>query len=151
RAFGILTIDFAKKTESDEKENRNEENAVARQLIYNHLAWLTALRFQLREPRGWETMSNPANAEYLRKYYRIEELDQNLPDKLRQYLTEEDCQYIAGKKNRATQILHLQAKKINELAAKQLIDYPPAMQMQRILTELYRHQGACERIKNFPY
>jgi ion channel-forming bestrophin family protein len=151
RSLGTLAIDFLKEPQEDQRENRNAENSIARQLINNHLAWLTALRFQLREPRDWETMSKPANAEYRKKYYEVEELDLNVLDKLRQYMSEEDLKYIAGKKNRAAQILHLQAKMIGELMKKQSIDFSPAMQMQKILVDLYRQQGACERIKNFSY
>src|SRR5689334_5275271 len=46
---------------------------VARQLLYRHLAWLTALRFSLRRPMPWETMSRGANREYRRRYYHIAE------------------------------------------------------------------------------
>jgi ion channel-forming bestrophin family protein len=150
RAFGVLAADFLKKPESADSETKPGDG-VARQLIYNHLAWLTAIRYQLREPRGWESMSKPANAEYREKYYEIEELDQNVLNKLQQYMSEEDFNYIAAKKNRATQILHLQAKTISELMRTQVIDYSPANQMQKLLMELHRQQSICERIKNFPY
>lgn len=140
RAFGILTIDFVKSSEADRRE-----------LIYNHLAWLTALRFQLREPRTWETMSHPSNAEFRKKYYTVEEHDKKLLDELPKYLSENDFKYIAEKKNRATQILHLQSRKISELIDQQAIDLSTEIQLQSILTEFYRQQGVCERIKNFPY
>lgn len=140
RAFGVLVIDFIKCDPQDKRE-----------LIDNHLAWLTALRFQLREPRGWETMSKPHNAELRKKYFAVEEQDINLLDKLPKYLNEKDFVYISGKKNRATQILHLQAKKISELAAQDSVDLATKMRLQESLVEFYRQQGVCERIKNFPY
>ena len=31
-------------------------------LIYRHLAWLTALRYHMRERRAWESVSKPQNA-----------------------------------------------------------------------------------------
>jgi ion channel-forming bestrophin family protein len=149
RAIGVLAVDFLNKQENPAGEN--VADPVTRRVIYNHLAWVTALRFQLREPRGWESMAKRANAEYRAKYYQVEELDQNLLEKLRQLLSEEDFNYVVTKKNRATQILHLQAGNISELMRKQLVDYSPAMQMQKLLMELFRQQSICERIKNFPY
>lgn len=91
RAFGVTAIDFVKGSDADRRE-----------LIYNHIAWLTALRFQLREPRTWETMSRPANAEYRKKYFHVEEQDKKSLDELPRYLSETDFRYIAEKKNRAT-------------------------------------------------
>lgn len=147
RAWGILSIDFVKKTKISEAGKQTD----SQELIYTHLAWVTALRFQLREPRGWESMSKTANIEYRKKYYEVEELEKNLLDELPKYLSKEDFEYIREKKNRAAQILHLQAKKVNDLTEKKLIDVPAQIQFQNMLVELYRRQGICERIKNFPY
>ena len=147
RTWGILAIDFVKKTELDEASLQR----IVRELIYNHLAWITALRFQLRESRGWETVSRPANVEYRQTHFEIEELKKKLLDELPKYLSEADFAYIKVKKNRAVQILHLQASKISELAEKGLIDIPTQTHFQNILIELYSQQGVCERIKNFPY
>ena len=147
RTWGILVIDFIKKTELDEVSRQK----IVRQLIYNHLAWITALRFQLREPRDWETVSRPANVEYRKTHFEIEELKNTLLDELPKYLTGEDFLRIKEKKNRAVQILHLQASKISELAEKGLLDIPTHTHFQNILVELYTQQGICERIKNFPY
>lgn len=127
----------------------NSENQ--RELIKTHLAWVTALRFQLREPRSWETMSKPHNAEFRKKYFEVAELDTKLLDELPKYLHNKDFAYIAEKKNRATQILGLQAEKIKQILDKGEIDVQTELQFQNILVELYRQQGVCERIKNFPY
>ena len=49
RAWGIMSRDFL-----DNKERSKE-------LIYRHFAWLTALRYQLRASRAWETAGKPYN------------------------------------------------------------------------------------------
>ncbi|MGH7306068.1 MAG: bestrophin family protein [Candidatus Rokuibacteriota bacterium] len=64
RAWGIMSRDFL-----DDAEQSKE-------LVYRHLAWLTALRYQLREHRAWETTSKAHNAEYAR-YYSIPEIQQS--------------------------------------------------------------------------
>src|SRR5688500_3917182 len=59
RAWGTMCRDFV--------NNPNK----SRELIYRHLAWLTALRHQMRESRPWEAASR-SNVEY-RKFYSIPE------------------------------------------------------------------------------
>lgn len=140
RAFGMLVVNFAKVSDEEKRE-----------IINSHLAWLTALRFQMREPRGWESNTRDANVEYRQSHYEVEEQNKKLLDELPKYLSEANFKYIAEKKNRATQILNLQSKKINELTENAQIDFPTEMQFQNLLVEFYRQQGVCERIKNFPY
>ncbi len=147
RAWGMIVKNFV----ASDQLSASELAELRRQLIYTHLAWVTALRFQLREPRDWETATKSYNAEYRRKYFVVEELDQKLLDVLPAYLTHEDFACIAPKKNRAAQLLSLQATKVKTLLDKGLIDLATEMQLQSLLVELYRQQGVCERIKNFPY
>ncbi|RZK67019.1 MAG: multidrug transporter, partial [Pedobacter sp.] len=60
RAFGVMIRDFL------ESKDKSIEVKV---IFYRHFAWLTALRFQLREPRAWENMDDPRNVEYSRNYH----------------------------------------------------------------------------------
>ncbi len=139
RTWGIMSLDFVN-TDKSEKEK----------LIYRHCAWLTALRFQLRKPQSWENANKPYNIEY-RNYFNVPEWDGNLEEELKKYLSEEDCNYILSKKNRATQLITLQSKHLKELRAHGQIEHYEYVEMERRLAELYDHQGKCERIKNFPY
>ena len=61
----------------------------SKELVYRHLAWLTALRYQLRENRAWETTSKAYNAEYM-KYYSIPEMQTTLETELAKYLPDAD-------------------------------------------------------------
>src|SRR4030095_7315135 len=49
-----------------------EDPARAREIIYRHLAWLTALRYQLRAGRSWESLNKSYNREY-KQFYNIPE------------------------------------------------------------------------------
>ena len=40
----------------------------AKLLIYRHLAWLTAMRYQMRESRAWEAVNRTNNTEYREKF-----------------------------------------------------------------------------------
>jgi len=108
------------------------------------------LRFQLREPRTWENMAKNYNSEYSR-LYKIEERETKLEDELKKYLSREELEYILSKKNKATQIIALQSKKIKELSEEGKIENFRYIEISKRLADLYDQQGKCERIKNFPY
>jgi ion channel-forming bestrophin family protein len=120
------------------------------QLIYRHIAWLTALRFQLREPRKWETTERRYNKEYQR-FYSIPERHSSLEDELKPLLHEDDLNYILQKKNRATQLIAQQSQQLKELKAAGAIEPLNYVELENQLVLLLEHQGRCERIKNFPY
>jgi ion channel-forming bestrophin family protein len=138
RAWGIMSRDFL----NDKKQSR--------ELVYRHFAWLTALRYQLRASKNWETINKPYNAEY-KKYYSIPENETPLEEELRKYISDEELKYIMTANNRAGQLLSLQAKSVKELYSKGTIDGLKFSDMHKAVREFYDHQGRSERIKNFPY
>lgn len=141
RAFGVKVRDFLGGKESNEI-----------QLIYNrHYAWLTFLRYQLREPRKWETLDEARYKEYLKNVYKIPERELPLEDAIKDFFSEDEKSYILSKKNRATQTLALQSKTINELHRLGKLSDFQQIQLQRNIDGFYDQQGKAERIKNFPY
>jgi putative membrane protein len=129
-----------------------ERKLISKELIYRHVAWLTALRYQLREPRAWETMAQPHNVEFRRTHFKIAECNVDaMHTTLRQHLADSEVDYIMGKKNKATQIISLQSKQLRELSEQGLIENYRYVEMERMLVDFYEQQGKCERIKNYPY
>ncbi len=132
------------------RDTVNCDKAEVQTLVYRHLAWLTALRYQMREPRVWENMHLKSNAEYAR-FYKVPEHEIPLQDELKKYLSSDELSYILKKKNRATQIISLQSKHLKQLKEKGKLSEFDFIELERMLTTLYDHQGRSERIKNFPY
>ena len=145
RSFGILVRDFIRATETEQAQ------LLHREIFYRHFAWLTALRFQLRETKSWENIKTKSyNREYL-KHYKVPEWESSLEKELKPFLSEEERRYILATKNRATQVIALQSaqfKKLNEEGKISDFNYAA---LENQLKELYDQQGKCERIKNFPY
>jgi ion channel-forming bestrophin family protein len=140
RAFGVMVRDFSPPALQNDVKT----------IFYRHFAWLTALRYQLREPRIWENADDPSNVEY-RQYYSVPERETKLEDELKKYLSDAEFGYVLGKKNRATQIMALQSKHLNSLANAGKISEFQQSQLQAAITAFYDNQGKAERIKNFPY
>lgn len=150
RTWGIMVKDFVTNRHAVDPLPEQALKEIHRQLIYRHMAWLTALRFQLREPRNWENLVKNYNKEYMR-FYEIPERTYKLEDELTAYLSPEEKAYVLSKKNRATQIISLQSKTLKELIDKGLIEDFRHMELENMLKDFYEQQGKCERIKNFPY
>lgn len=138
RSWGIMVKDFVRDPDAH------------RELIYRHVGWLTALRFQLREPRSWENMNKSYNKEY-RRFYKVAEWESKLDEELKTYLSGEDLAYVLARKNRATHVIGLQSARLRELKDRGAIDPLDYVEMENLLVNLYEQQGKCERIKNFPY
>lgn len=131
--------------------NDQDKHNIRLRLVKRHLAWLTALRFQLREPKSWEAMQQRYNAEIREKHYTIEEYETTITDALKNYLSDDEHAHVSSHLNKAAQILALQAKDLNGLKAQGLIDRYQHVDLQRVIAALYDHQGGSERIKNYPY
>lgn len=141
RSFGMMVNSFLPASDIETRKR----------FIYRHIAWLTALRFQLREERAWETIkSTAANIEYSR-FFQIDEWHSKLEDELKPFLNEQELKDILSKKNRATHIINLQSLELKNQKAAGKIDPLDYVELENQLVQLYEHQGKCERIKNFPY
>jgi putative membrane protein len=138
RFFGTMSRDFI------------NNPGITKELVYRHFAWLTALRYAMRDSRVWETSGNAYNKEY-KGYYIIPEKETPLETELEKYLSAAELKYILTTKNKATQIMSLQSKTINRLFTNKEIDSNQYVEMQRMVKDFYDQQGKSERIKNFPY
>jgi ion channel-forming bestrophin family protein len=126
------------------------DSAQPRALIRRHLAWLTALRYQMRESRAWENSTKAYNREY-RRQYAIAEHDTPLEQELATHLQADELPRILSAKNRAAQIMALQSAALAALARNGQIDSFHHVELQRLVRDFLDHQGRSERIKNFPY
>ncbi|MGB7393283.1 MAG: bestrophin family ion channel [Pricia sp.] len=149
RTWGVMVKDFIIDKDA-EITDRTELKNTHRRIIYRHIAWLTALRFQLRQPKPWENLTKAYAKEY-RKHYSVPEWETELEDEMKPYLSEADLKYVLEKKNRATQLLALQSADLRELRQKKFIEEYPYVTIETVLKDFYTHQGKAERIKNFPY
>jgi putative membrane protein len=138
RAWGIMSRDFFNNPDR------------SRELIYRHLAWLTAMRYQMRAPKPWESTSKPHNREY-QQFYLVPEKQASLESELGKYLSPEELRQILDSSNKAVQIMGRQGTAIRELFASQEIVVLQFVDMQRSIKDLLLQQGRSERIKDFPY
>ncbi|TPM99844.1 bestrophin family ion channel [Mesorhizobium sp. B2-1-3A] len=121
----------------------------ARQLIYRHIAWMTALRFSLRRPMPWESMGKAANIEYRRRY-RIQEDTGSLAGDLQPLLAEQAGKVLESPQP-AIALLEMQSVQVNALLKDAKI--PPQIygELTKLIRDFHDQQARCDRIKNNPY
>jgi putative membrane protein len=151
RAWGIMVKKFISNEAAKEKASDAELASIRKELIFRHIAWLTALRHAMRQERPWEVhLRSRTNREWAERI-GVRERRFSVEEELSPYLSEEELVYIGPKSNKPTQILSLQATELRELNMRGLIKDFHDMEMDRTLVALYALQGQSERIKNFPY
>jgi len=151
RAWGIVVNDFITTDFTDEDVSDAELRAIRKELIFRHIAWLTALRHAMRQPKPWEhVMKHRTNKEWS-EMIGVREHRYPVEEELGPYLSEEELAYVLSKSNMSTQLVSLQSKQLRHLRTRGLIEDFRHMEMENILVELYALQGKSERIKNFPY
>lgn len=150
RAWGFMVLDFVTTKQAKDPVSVDALRTVHARLIHRHLAWLHALRFQLRQPKAWEHMIKVYNREY-RKWYQVDEVENKLDDALSNLIGAEEKRLVLSRSNTAAQLLVLQSKDLRELLDRGLIEDFRHMELEKLLVDLVTQQGKCERIKNFPY
>lgn len=150
RKWGMMVTAYVTNEYTRQSVSSEELKAIHHRLVYRHIAWLTALRHQLRQPREWE-MTDKKYVTENKRLFAVPEHEAALEEDISPYLSAEDKEYVFSKKNRAIHIINIQARELKDLFEKGLIENFRYIELQRVLSDLYEYQGMCERIKNFPY
>jgi len=138
RYWGLISRDFPL------------DRTQATSLVYRHLAWLTALRYQLRTDRIWESVSSRSNSEYSEKF-PVPEKQTPLAQELKKYLADGDLAAVSAMHGKATCLMGAQSEAIRALYAGQQLAVLHHTEMQKTLKDFIDQQSRAERIKNFPY
>lgn len=151
RSFTLMVNDFISNRKAKSPLSDAELFKIRKEIVMRHVAWMTSLRFALRQPKPWEVSKNQkADQEYMSKLV-IREWSNTLEGELKDYVSEEEKKEILSKKNKQTACLNIQSRHLNKLMDDGLIEDFRHMEMQAMMTEFFTLQGKAERIKNFPY
>ena len=141
RTWGALVISYI---ESGDKE---ADHKIHQEMIYRHIAWLNALRVQLRQPTTWAVKES---REVARLHSRHGERSPSW-EETRNFVTPAEYQDLEKRVNVAAHLVKNQAKAISALRRDGSIDGLQELKLQEIVEELYNLQGMSERIKNTPF
>lgn len=154
RTWGMKVQDMVRPLEASTDSNDGERKHIKdlhRTLVGRHIAWLTALRHQLREPRQWESSNESLTGKEWYKSIHIPERKSTFQSDLTSHLPLNEFDYVMSKTNKATTILYLQSRHLRKLKEQGLIWEFAFLSLEDLLEEFVTLQGKSERIKNFPY
>jgi ion channel-forming bestrophin family protein len=151
RSWSLMTRDFINNKHTNHPLSPEELQTIKVGIALRHFAWLTALRYQLREARPWEAIYKKHNQEYKEKWFRVDEHLHSMEKTLATYLKTDELQHVLSHHNKAAAIIGLQSAELAKLMEQGYIEDFRHMELEKILVEFLNQQGVCERIKNFPY
>jgi putative membrane protein len=153
RTWTLMIRDFIDNTHAKNALSTAELKEIKREIIHRHIAWITALRYQLRAEKPWEAhlKTGKENVKFRAHHFIVFENKIPLKQAIEPYISKDEYNEVFAKGNKPSQILGLQSKSLKKLMNQGLIEDFRHMELMNILKEFYTLQGKSERIKNFPY
>lgn len=136
RSWGMMVLDYI-----------DGNDAVKKQLVYRHLAFIHALKNQLRKDTVWQYHGTDRRIVESHSEFRQHHLD----TELKAFLPADEVTEAVKYKNAATHLLKKQSATLRQLYDKGALNDFRFIEMEKLIVELYNQQGACERIKGFPF
>ena len=151
RTWTMMVQDMVTNEHASSPVPEEELKTHIKTLVHRHIAWMTALRYAMREKRTWEVFLEEKTAQNWEKMIYIPERKVALEEALTPYLSKDDYNFVFSKKNKSAAVLTLQSRHLRTLKEKGLIWEFSFLKLESLLEELFNLQGKSERIKNFPY
>jgi ion channel-forming bestrophin family protein len=120
------------------------------ELLYRHLAYINAIRMQLRRKSIWGDTDTVAH-QVVQKESSSQSFLADLEAMLSKFIPSSEANNYLTKRNPAAQILNAQSRRISELANKGIISDMVLRSFMVVIYDLYTNQGSCEGIKSFPF
>jgi len=124
RVFGRLVVTFTDSHRHTPQYQPEAAEAFKRDLIRRHIAWVHALRLQLRDQSEWHAVE--------------------------QFLAEEDAAHLTLHPNKPLYLMKRQGQCIYDAMATGILQGFDSFQLEGQLAALTAHQAVCERIKAIP-
>lgn len=144
RTWGNFVVNYVRP--GDESEEAQQLRAT---LIHRHLAWVNALRLQLRKTSRLMNKPVPTTRRRLRDHAEVMRNDWD--KELSSFLSAEQIAELSGYANAATQLLVQQGQTLAEVLRSEKMDLFHQIAMMEVIKEFYALQGKAERIKNTPF
>ena len=150
RSWAFTARDFVSDLHATGHATETELEAARLELVHRHVAWLDALRFQLRQIKSWEHVGEEYDGR--RKWANVAECGlEKVEDQLARSISQEEIAEVSAMLNPAAHLLSNQSRALARIRANGWIDDFRHMRLQLLLHELMTQQGKAERIKNFPF
>ncbi len=145
RTWANQVLGYVTNRHAEEPLSPQALHEVHHELIYRQLAWINALRIQLRRT----TILDRENLSYVPDLQLQQ--DRECTEQIGFFLDSGEFQEVINKVNTDTHLIKNQGEALRKLEEQGLIEHFRHIDMMNTLKELYNLQGMCERIKNTPF
>tara|TARA_R110002050_G_scaffold141251_2_gene266310 strand:+ start:19197 stop:20363 length:1167 start_codon:yes stop_codon:yes gene_type:complete len=155
RSWGMYVDNYITNQFAANEQTPEKMKEIKKRMIYRHIGWLYTLRSQLLIPTPWEHSSQAGHMGRAAKKYQnkfgVGLVDDEVTKiSLKYYLPLTEHDRLIAQQNTATQIINQQSRDLVQLRELGLIEDFRHMELGKILSDFYTHQGKLERIKKFP-
>jgi len=151
RTWTMMIRDMITNEHASNDLSRDELLKEKRVLVHRQIAWLTALRYAMRQNKPWETYTTSKDHKAWGEMLNLPELNIPIEEEFKKVLSAEEVAYVMSKKNKANAVLSLQSKHLKRLKESGHIWEFSFLELENVVKEFFTLQGKSERIKNFPY
>ena len=144
RTWAMMVLSYIEPTDDGDRARETR-----RLLIYRQLAWVNALRLQLRRTSRFFDKPAPPTRKRLEAHAVV--MRNDWEKELSPFLSESELDAVTAQANSATHLLLSQGKTVAGLVSERRLDLFHQIQMMEIVQELYALQGKSERIKATPF
>ena len=144
RTFAMYVIDFL---QENEQISKAELIPIKHRIIKRHIAYLSAVRFQLRKQTVWKMEEVGNKIVTSDTSFTLEELDKELS----KHMDDSEVDYMLLQNNPAVHIIKKQSEELQSLYMKGCMSEIHHVELSKMLADFYNQQGACERIKGYPF
>ncbi len=147
RTWANQVMSYVTRHRAKESISDDDLHEIRRRLIYRHVAYINALRLQLRQPNSF-SLKHPKTVRTILAKESGDEWKKSVGS----LLDKEEYDFLIDRRNTATQLVRKQGEELRILMEeKGLIEDFRHMDMMSTMEEFYNLQGKCERIKNTPF
>lgn len=144
RTWGNYVVNYVRP--GDDSEDAQQ---LRQRLIYRHLAWVNALRIQLRKTSRF--MNKPAPTTRRRLEAHADVMRNDWDKEMAPFLQPAELVEISNFANAATHLLVTQGQELATELREEKIDLFHQIAMMGVIEQFYGLQGKAERIKNTPF
>lgn len=147
RNFGNQVMSYITNHHTQHGTSKDTIKNIQKRLLYRHIAYLNALRLQLRKPSSFSLDYHG----HINNYHLGRPETSNWENEVKPFLAIQEYNRLSGAQNMPTQLLREQGEDLKHLFEKEgMVDDLKHIELMNTLRELYNEQGRCERIKNTP-
>lgn len=148
RTWGNQVMSFISNRQNRINLSGTEIHTIQKRLIYRHIAYINALRLQLRKPTSFSIHYHGAISNF---HFGSPER-QNWEQDVKPFLAIQEYEKLTSAQNMPAQIIRNQGEDLQQLVeVAGLLDDFRHIDLMATLRDFYNEQGRCERIKNTPF